>query len=59
MSVGDCICSNVCHYMIGKIVKMLRDTNAIIKVNEEMREREYNKKRHEEWIKTQPKIYCC
>ena len=28
-------------------------------VNTEMREREYNKKRHEEWAKTQPKIYCC
>lgn len=28
-------------------------------LNMEMREREYNRKRHEEWIKTQPKIYCC
>ena len=33
--------------------------NLLKQVNEEMREREYNKKRHEEWIKTQPKIYCC
>lgn len=28
-------------------------------VNKEMREREYNRKQHEEWMKNQPKIYCC
>ena len=27
--------------------------------NKEMREREYNRKQHEEWMKNQPKVYCC
>lgn len=33
MSVGDCVCSNIVHTMIGKIVRLLNDNNAIVKVS--------------------------
>ena len=28
-------------------------------LNQEIKEREYNRKRHEEWAKSQRKSYCC
>ena len=33
MNVGNCVCSNVTHTMIGKIVALLNDNNAIVKVS--------------------------
>lgn len=33
---------------------------ALIKeIRKERKEREYNRKRQDEWLKNQPKIYCC
>lgn len=33
MNVGDCVCSNISHTMIGKIIKLLNGNNAIVKVS--------------------------
>ena len=30
MSIGDCVCSNIVHTMIGKIGKLLNSNNAIV-----------------------------
>lgn len=33
MSVGDCVCSNIVHTMIGKIVGLVNNDNAIVTIN--------------------------
>ena len=33
MSIGDCVCSNIVHNMIGKIVKLLNNNNAIVVIS--------------------------
>ncbi len=33
MNIGDCVCSNISHTMIGKIIKLLNSNNAIVEVS--------------------------
>lgn len=33
--------------------------NLLGQIEQEVKERERSRKRHEEWLKSQPKIYCC
>lgn len=33
MNIGDCVCSNIAHTMIGKIIKLLNGNNAIVEVS--------------------------
>lgn len=33
MSVGDCVCSNIVHTMIGKIIRLLKNDNAIVVIS--------------------------
>jgi hypothetical protein len=32
MGIGDCVCSNIIHTMIGKIVRLLNNDNAIVAI---------------------------
>lgn len=44
---------------LEKALKSYGASSLLKQVNEEVREREYNMKRYEEWQNSQPKIYCC
>ena len=32
MDVGDCVCSNIVHTMIGKIIRLVNNNNAIVAI---------------------------
>lgn len=45
--------------ILADAIEEYRCPDLMKQINEEIRTREYNKKQHEEWMKNQPKIYCC
>ena len=45
--------------VLANALEQCSDPNLLKQVNDEMREREYNRKIHEEWLSTRQTIYCC
>lgn len=45
--------------ILADALKLYGSNDLLKQVNLEMKEREYHRKRHEEWLNRQPQIYCC